>query len=62
MNLLLVLSFTASVTASMPPPSDFSAEAATRFAELALTCVHKEYPNKIAHVLNGDADARPPAS
>jgi hypothetical protein len=60
MNLLLVLSLSASVTASMPPPSDFSAEAATRFAELALTCVHKEYPNKIAHVLNGDADARPP--
>jgi hypothetical protein len=60
MNLLLLLSLSASVTASMPPPSDFSAEAATRFAELALTCVHKEYPNKIAHVLNGDADARPP--
>ncbi len=59
MNLLLLLSFSASVTASMPPP-DFNAEAATRFAELALTCVHKEYPNKIAHVLNSDADARAP--
>jgi hypothetical protein len=32
-----------------------------RFARLALTCVHKEYPNKISHVLNGDADARPPS-
>ncbi len=31
-----------------------------RFAILALSCVHKEYPNKIAHVLNGDADVRPP--
>ena len=30
------------------------------FARLALDCVHREYPNKIAHVLNGDADARPP--
>jgi hypothetical protein len=30
------------------------------FADLALACVHKEYPNKIAHVLNGDIDARPP--
>lgn len=60
MNLLLLLSFSASVTASMPAPSDFNAEAATRFAELALTCVHKEYPNKIAHVLNSDADARTP--
>ena len=33
---------------------------ATRFARLALDCVHREYPNKIAHVLNDDADARPP--
>jgi len=36
------------------------AEAAGRFARLALACVHKEYPNKIAHVLQGDADVRPP--
>ena len=33
---------------------------AARFARLALDCVHLEYPNKIAHVLNGDGDARPP--
>jgi len=33
---------------------------ASRFADLALACVHREYPNKIAHVLNEDADARPP--
>jgi hypothetical protein len=33
---------------------------AGRFARLALACVHKEYPNKIAHVLSSDADARPP--
>lgn len=31
-----------------------------RFARLALECVHKEYPNKVAHVLASDADARPP--
>ena len=30
------------------------------FAQLALDCVHREYPNKIAHVLDGDEDARPP--
>src|SRR6186997_3164130 len=35
-------------------------EAAARFAKLALACVHQEYPNKIAHVLSADADARPP--
>ena len=33
---------------------------ATRFAGLALACVGKEYPNKIAHVLQSDADALPP--
>ena len=31
-----------------------------RFAQLALDCVHREFPNKIAHVLNGDEDVRPP--
>lgn len=34
--------------------------AANRFAQLALNCVHREYPNKIAHVMEGDEDARPP--
>ena len=38
----------------------FDAKAAARFAKLALACVHKEYPNKIAHVLNSDADVAPP--
>lgn len=37
-----------------------SASGQERFARLALDCVHKEYPNKIAHAMNGDADARPP--
>jgi hypothetical protein len=31
-----------------------------RFAELALTCVHQEYPNKIAHVMSSDDDVGPP--
>ncbi|HEX6097688.1 MAG TPA: DUF2891 domain-containing protein [Thermoanaerobaculia bacterium] len=35
-------------------------ESAERFAKLALACVHKEYPNKIAHVLQSDADAKAP--
>lgn len=60
MNLPLLLGLTAMITSSSPPPADFNAEAATRFADLALACVHQEYPNKIAHVLSGDADARPP--
>jgi len=33
---------------------------AERFAKLALGCVHREYPNKIAHVLNSDRDVLAP--
>lgn len=40
------------------PPLD--PNAAARFANLALDCVHREYPNKIAHVMNSDGDAKPP--
>ena len=39
---------------------DFDQVQAARFAQLALDCVHKQYPNKIAHSLNSDADVRPP--
>jgi hypothetical protein len=60
MNLPLLIGLATMLTSSPPPPPDFNAEAASRFAELALACVHQEYPNKIAHVMSGDADARPP--
>src|SRR6516165_8022144 len=43
-----------------PSAEAFDAYAAERFAKLALQCVHKEYPNKISHVLNSDADVAPP--
>src|ERR1700722_7198397 len=33
---------------------------AGRFARLALECVGREYPNKIAHTLGSDADVKPP--
>jgi hypothetical protein len=33
---------------------------ASRFARLALSCVHREYPNKIAHSLASDADVKSP--
>jgi hypothetical protein len=36
------------------------ADSAARFAGLALDCVHREYPNKISHVLNDDGDVQPP--
>jgi hypothetical protein len=40
--------------------SGFDEALAARFARLALACVHQEYPNKIAHALNSDADVKPP--
>jgi hypothetical protein len=36
------------------------ATAAGRFAQLALDCVHREYPNKISHLLTSAADAKQP--
>jgi hypothetical protein len=41
-------------------PMMFDVNAAKRFANLALACVHREYPNKVAHVLNSDSDVLPP--
>ena len=37
-----------------------NAALASSFAKLALACVTREYPNKIDHVLFGDADAKSP--
>ena len=51
LNLLITLGASA---------ADFDQPQAERFARLALDCVHKEYPNKIAHSLNSDADVKPP--
>jgi hypothetical protein len=40
--------------------AELDAASAERFARLALECVNREYPNKIAHVLNDAGDARTP--
>ena len=55
---LILLPLTALAEEAAAPK--FDAAAAERFAELALGCVGKEYPNKISHVLNSDADVAPP--
>jgi hypothetical protein len=57
---VLLLLASISVAATDAPPS-FDDKAAERFAKLALACVAKEYPNKISHVLNSDADVAPPS-
>lgn len=38
----------------------FDQQTASRFANLALACVHKEYPNHLSHTLSSDADVAPP--
>ena len=42
------------------PRIELDSAVVARYARLALECVHREYPNKIAHVLSGDSDAQPP--
>jgi adenylyl-sulfate kinase len=43
------------------PKNRLDAAAAERFADLALACIHREYPNKLGqHVLTSDGDVRPP--
>ena len=62
MKPLLVVSLffvTATVRGADDSPK-FDAAAGERFARLALDCVAKEYPNKISHTLNSDADVAPP--
>jgi DUF2891 family protein len=60
-----ILAFAAVLTFSSLPilaeeAGAVDAAAAGRFADLALKCVHQEYPNKIAHTLASDADVHPP--
>jgi hypothetical protein len=66
MRTLLVLSALVASLAASPASraedTGLDVAAATRFARLALACVQREYPNKIAHVLEGDADVQPPRS
>ncbi len=58
-SLVAVAILASTVWAGAPPP-DLDLASAARLADLALGCVAREYPNKIAHVMDGDADALPP--
>jgi hypothetical protein len=57
-GVLLVL--LAVVPSAAQEKASFDAKSSERFANLALACVHREYPNKISHSLNSDADVAPP--
>ena len=56
--LIAALLSLASAAAGAAPALD--AASAGRFAQLALDCVHREYPHKLSHTLQGPADARTP--
>ncbi len=47
---------------SPPPGATLTMAQASAFAQLALKCVTKEYPNKPDHVINDAADVRSPKS
>jgi DUF2891 family protein len=51
---------TSAVNKTNADGSTFDISTAERFANLALACVHKEYPNKLSHSLTSDADVAPP--
>jgi hypothetical protein len=57
---LALLTASISCAQSIAPVATFDAKTAERFANLALACVEKEYPNKLSHSLNSDADVAPP--
>ena len=50
------------LAAGAAPPTGGSLDVASaaRFANLALKCLHTEYPNHISHTLDSDAAALPP--
>ncbi len=46
--------------ADIAPPAMLDVDAASRFAKLALTCLHQEYPNHVSNMMDDARDARPP--
>jgi hypothetical protein len=58
--LIGITAMTVGTNVNGSPEPALDAETAGRLASLALDCLHREYPNKIAHVLNRDDDALPP--
>ena len=59
LNAMLLVLAPALALAQQAAPT-LNAPTAGRFAALALACVQKEYPNKIAHIMNSPADVKAP--
>ena len=45
-----------------PAPQHLTTEVASRFAQIALRCVQREFPNKLDHVMNDSTEVRSPRS
>ena len=58
--LTIMLSFASRADSADTEPDAMDTDTAGRFAELALDCVEREYPNLIHHVMSGDDDVGPP--
>jgi hypothetical protein len=58
--LLMSAAIVLTTTSMRAQPRLLDERTAARFAALALACVGKEYPNKIAHVLNSPDDVKGP--
>ena len=59
-GLILLAALAASPAPVLHARQPLDLATAGRFARLALDCVQREYPNKIAHVLAGDGDVKAP--
>lgn len=59
-HLAMLIAAAGCVPAQAQKDAPLDEAAVARFAELALDCIHREYPNKISHVLSSAADAKPP--
>jgi hypothetical protein len=61
MKTCLITGLLIAISWGFPALADGQSEpSVTRFANLALGCVHQEYPNKISHVMSSDADVAAP--
>jgi len=60
MKMVLVIVMAALAGTVSADNGDLDAASVERFADLALACVHQEYPNKIGHVMTSDDDVDPP--
>ena len=60
MKLIACMTLLLFAAGTLSGQNQFDRKSAERFANLALACVHKEYPNKLSHTLNSVADVAPP--